>query len=63
MSWVSHDGNYPTGYGEEDKDLADRVFNAPSRREADEVARQDGLRDAEDAARWLVMRSEGGWVG
>lgn len=63
MSWIKHGGNYPTGYGDADKKLADRVFNAPTRREADAAAKADGLKNAEDAAAWLAERSESGWVG
>lgn len=61
MSWIRHDGNYPTGF--EDEDIADAVFNAPTKREADAAARKFGLKDAEDAIKWCVERSPEGWVG
>lgn len=63
MSWLRHDGNYPTGAGDLDRNLADRLFNASSKRAADSEAVKDGLKDAEDAVDWLVSRSEHGWVG
>jgi hypothetical protein len=60
MPWIDHDGNYPTGYGEADKSLADRVFNAPTKDAADAEAAKDGLQNAEDAVGWLASRSESG---
>lgn len=76
--WIRHDGNYPRGLGEADGQLADGIFNARSRREAEAVVaaqnqgRQPhtdddghriGLTGVEDAVDWLVSRSEGDWVG
>jgi len=63
MPWIRHNGNYPTGYGNTDETLADRLFSAESRREADRIAREDGHDSAEDAVKWLADRSEDGWVG
>lgn len=64
MSWIFHNGNYPTGSGDADGELADRIFNAPTRGAAVEAAREDGAASVEDAVDWLVSRSDGGtWVG
>lgn len=61
--WGRRGSEYPTGYGEKDEELAHRLFNAISKREAQQIAREDGHDSVEDAVQWLVDRSAGGWVG
>lgn len=75
--WIRHDGNYPKGYGDADGKLADKIFNVPTRAEAekavaagnpvpphtDDAGRRIGLTGVEDAVDWLVGRSDGDWVG
>jgi len=45
------------GYGDKDRQLADALRTAESTEDADRIARDDGLRDARDAASWLKERS------
>jgi hypothetical protein len=78
MGWIRHNGDYPKGAGDMDADLADKIFNAPTRRAAeaavsktnggdvphtDAAGRKIGLTGVEDAIDWLVSRSPGKWAG
>ena len=47
----------PKGYGELDRRLARKLDKAKSEKEADRIARDEGLEDAEDARKWLRERS------
>lgn len=44
------------GYGERDRRMAEQLEQA-SKAEADKIARDNGLKDASDARRWLRERS------
>lgn len=50
-------GNGEDGYGEQDRQMAGSLRSAASQREADQIARGNGLADADDAANWLRERS------
>jgi hypothetical protein len=47
----------PAGYGTADRQLAESLSRAASKGDADKIARDNGLKDAADAARWLSERS------
>jgi hypothetical protein len=46
------------GYGDFARKMADDLRKASAMEEAGQIARDHGLRDAEDAADWLRERSE-----
>jgi len=50
-------GGSASGYGDSDQRMADALRSAGSKQEADQIARDNGLRDAGDAADWLEERS------
>jgi hypothetical protein len=55
--WFPGLGQDENGYGLEDRVLADDLRKASTREEADRRAREDGLKDADDAVKWLKDRS------
>jgi len=56
MSRKLKDGT-PTGYGRADRKMADDLSKAKTRAEADKIAQDRGLKDAQDARDWLQERS------
>ena len=50
-------GDTDHGYGDIDRKLFDELRSAASREEADKIAKDHGLADAEDAVNWLRERS------
>lgn len=50
-------GKPGSGYGDRDQQMADALRSARTSREADRIARDNGLRDAEAAEDWLRERS------
>jgi len=50
-------GKSDNGYGQLDRTMADALRAARSTEEADKIARENGLEDAQDAASWLKERS------
>jgi len=46
-----------SGYGKQDRRMARALRSAGTKDEADEIARDNGLKDAEDAEKWLRERS------
>jgi hypothetical protein len=47
----------PAGYGRKDREMARALARAASPKEADRIARANGLKDARDARNWLRERS------
>jgi hypothetical protein len=47
----------PAGYGDKDRQMAEVLAEAPTRAEADKIARADGHKDAKAARAWLRERS------
>lgn len=50
-------GRNDNGYGDQDRRMAGALRNAGSTEEADQIARDNGLKDAKDAVNWLEGRS------
>jgi hypothetical protein len=65
MSWIRHNGTYPTGSGEKDRKVADALFNAPTKQAAEQATREiEGHSyTAEESIAWLASRSDPPWVG
>jgi len=53
----------PRGYGAKDGEMADDLAKAESMKEADAIAKANGLKDTRDAYLWLAERDSNGWVG
>jgi len=57
MAWNNNKKPVPAGYGQPDRKLAADLSKAASRKDADQIARDDGHKDADAALRWLEGRS------
>lgn len=57
MGLFSKPAKSENGYGDKDRELADALRSASTKKEADEIAKADGHKDAADAADWLKGRS------
>lgn len=57
MGMFSRPSESENGYGEQDERMADALRSAGTAGEADQIARDNGLKDAEDAMNWLRERS------
>jgi hypothetical protein len=47
----------PAGFGRKDREMAKSLDKANSREAADRIARDNGLKDADDARDWLRERA------